>query len=160
MTVNFTSDPQKGIDYGGRQRTARADAAARAHHTRELTADELREACSDVRTGKPLPAFIKLDADKLPLDLITPEMMTALGEALKFGAAKYAPRNWEKGAEWSRYYSALQRHLWAFWSGVETDEESGLPTLSHAACCLMFLLTYHRRNIGTDNREGATHDKG
>jgi hypothetical protein len=108
----------------------------------------------------PPPNFFKHDQDKLPLDLITPEMMTALGEVLKFGAKKYAPRNWEQGAEWSRYYAALQRHLWAFWQGVEYDEESGLPVLHHAACCLMFLLTYVDRDIGTDDRQSTKADSG
>ena len=107
----------------------------------------------DLLQKYPAPSFVKHDGDKLPLDLITPEMINALGGALKFGADKYAPRNWEQGAEWGRYYAALQRHLWAFWSGKEVDEESGLPTLHHAACCLMFLITYVERGIGEDNRK-------
>ena len=100
----------------------------------------------------PRSVFKKSDAGKPRMDLISPEMMTSLGEVLAHGAAKYGAGNWEAGAEYSRYFAAAQRHLWAWQSGEDIDEESGLPHLSHAMCCLMFLLTYQARDIGTDNR--------
>ena len=40
---------------------------------------------------------IKFDEGKAPLELIAPEMLFATATVLGFGAAKYAPRNWEKG---------------------------------------------------------------
>jgi hypothetical protein len=69
----------------------------------------------------------------------------ALAEIAKvygFGARKYEPNNWRKGYAWSLSYSAMQRHLNAFWGGEETDPESKLPHLAHAAFHMMSLLTW------------------
>lgn len=95
---------------------------------------------------------IKYDKNKARLDLIPKEALDALGSVLQYGANKYGDRNWEKGMEWHRVYGALQRHLWAFWSGEDTDPESGLPHLEHALANAAFLLTYYKRKIGTDDR--------
>jgi hypothetical protein len=32
------------------------------------------------------------------------------------------------------------------------DHESGRSHLAHAACCVLFLLAYERRKVGTDDR--------
>ena len=94
----------------------------------------------------------KADEGKLPYDLIAPEALEELAKVLSFGAKKYAPRNWELGMDWHRPYSALQRHLWAWWRGEHTDPETGFSHLAHAACNIMFLLAYERRKIGKDDR--------
>jgi len=94
----------------------------------------------------------KDDQGKLPYDLIAPEALEELAKVLKFGSIKYAPRNWEKGMDWSRVYAALQRHLWAWWGGEHTDPETGFSHLSHALCCLMFLSAYEARGVGNDDR--------
>jgi hypothetical protein len=94
----------------------------------------------------------KDDAAKAPMHLIAPELLWALSDVLAFGAGKYAPRNWEAGLDWSRVYSAAQRHLWAWWGGEDRDPETGLCHLDHAACCLMFLIAYERRQAGRDDR--------
>lgn len=94
-------------------------------------------------------------------ELIAPEMITALGTILAFGANKYSAGNWAKGMEWSRLYGGLQRHLNSWYSGDETDSETGKPHLWHAACMLMFLIGHTERNIGKDDREdvGAIKEK-
>ena len=97
------------------------------------------------------PAW-KQDGGKPRMDLIAPEMMTALGEVLAFGAAKYAPRNWERGMSWGRCFGALMRHMWAWWRGEACDPETGFSHLWHASCCLMFLVAYEARGAGTDDR--------
>lgn len=61
-------------------------------------------------------------------------------------------RNWEKGTNWSRFYSAALRHDTAWQSGAKTDNETGLSHLAHAACNRMFLLTYQLRGVGVDDR--------
>lgn len=96
--------------------------------------------------------FRKDDAGKARIDLIPHELIFATAQVLELGARKYAPNNWAKGAEWSRYFSAMQRHLWAWWGGQDCDPESGRSHLAHAACCLAFLLAYENRNLGTDDR--------
>ena len=84
----------------------------------------------------------KKDEGKLPLHLLSAPALFDTAAVLRFGAKKYKDRNWEEGIAYSRVFAALQRHLWKWWSGYNTDDESGLPHLSHAACCLMFLQHY------------------
>lgn len=97
------------------------------------------------------PAW-KQDGGKPRMDLIAPEMLTATANVLAFGAAKYAERNWEKGMSWGRCFGAMMRHMWAWWGGEKADPETGFSHLHHAACCLMFLIAYEERKIGTDDR--------
>jgi len=96
---------------------------------------------------------VKFDGDKkLRPELIAPEMIESLSIVLAYGAKKYEDRNWEKGMKWSRPFGALMRHMWAWWKGEDNDPETGFSHLAHAACCIMFLLTYVTRNSGTDDR--------
>lgn len=94
----------------------------------------------------------KDDGGKVPHHLIAPEFPDAVARVLAFGAGKYGPRNWEKGMGWSRPFSALMRHMWAWWSGEKADPETGFSHLWHAACCLMFLVAYEQRGAGVDDR--------
>lgn len=96
----------------------------------------------------------KDDHGKTPYHLLAPELLEATAEVLKFGADKYAPRNWERGMAWSRPFSALMRHMWAWWRGEAADPETGMSHLHHAACCIMFLLAYEARAVGEDDRPG------
>lgn len=104
------------------------------------------------------PAW-KLDGGKSRIDLIAPEIVEGLGHVLRFGADKYAARNWEAGMSWGRCFGAAQRHLWAWQAGEANDPESGLPHLWHAACCIMFLGAFEHRGIGTDDRTGGLEAK-
>ena len=94
----------------------------------------------------------KFDGEKIRMELLPPELMESVAKVLTFGAKKYEARNWEKGMEWSRVYGALQRHLNAWWSGEENDPETGYSHLHHAGCCIAFLITYDKREIGTNDR--------
>jgi hypothetical protein len=98
---------------------------------------------------------IKHDQQKNRLELIPPELITATGEILTFGADKYGDRDWERGMAWGRVYGALQRHLNAWWAGAACDPETGKTHLAHASCCIAFLLAYEARGIGTDDRSRA-----
>lgn len=122
--------------------------------------DHLQECVLDIsiiprelrRVSEESPA-LKFDSDKaLQPELIAPEMIFSLSEVLAYGAKKYAPRNWEKGMDWSRCFGALMRHMWAWWRGEDRDPETGFSHLAHAACCLMFLIAYESRKVGNDNR--------
>jgi hypothetical protein len=101
---------------------------------------------------EPMQVGQKYDGDKLPYHLLAPEFLEGTADILAFGAAKYAPRNWELGMAWSRAFSALMRHMWAWWRGEEADPETGKSHLWHASCCLMFLVAYEQRNVGEDDR--------
>lgn len=61
-------------------------------------------------------------------------------KVLDFGAQKYARDNWQKVPDARRRYAAAAlRHIMAHQKGERLDPESGLPHLSHAVCCLLFL---------------------
>jgi hypothetical protein len=98
----------------------------------------------------------KDDGGKLPMDLLAYDALKGTAQVLAFGAEKYAPRNWEKGIEYSRVFAALQRHMTAWWMGEDLDPETGLSHLHHAGCCIMFLQAFNERGMSKfDDRPGV-----
>lgn len=95
---------------------------------------------------------LRYDEDKPRVDLIPPEVIFALGDALSAGAKKYAERNWERGMDWSKVFGPLIRHSFKFWRGEEIDEETGIPHVDLILINAAFLSTYYHRGIGKDNR--------
>lgn len=82
----------------------------------------------------------KADNGKTRLDLVSPTFIEAVGKIRTFGVQKYGDSDsWAK-VEPKRYMAALLRHINAYRMGEETDKESGMPHLWHAACNLMFLI--------------------
>jgi hypothetical protein len=77
-------------------------------------------------------------------------------DVFDYGATKYSERNWEKGMSWSRMFNSMMRHLVAWWNGEDTDKESGLPHLAHAAFGCLGLLFFGHKRLGTDDRPGGT----
>lgn len=86
----------------------------------------------------------KHDDGKLRYDLIPHEVEEELAKVLTFGARKYDDNNWQ-GVGFDRYLAALRRHLAADRRGELLDEESGFLHLSHALCCLAFMVWKRRR---------------
>lgn len=88
-------------------------------------------------------------------DLIPADALEALAEHFGRGAMKYAARNWEKGYEWSKNFAALQRHIWAFWSGEDIDEETGslhlVAAMWHAAALTHYYMNPEKYE-GFDDR--------
>ena len=101
---------------------------------------------------------IKNDQDKKPLHLIPPEFLYAVAEILEFGAKKYAPRNWERGINYSRVYRAAIGHLMDWFARKGPDIETGKSHLWHAACCVMFLVCYEEWQLD-DFDDRPTHPK-
>lgn len=95
---------------------------------------------------------VKYDGGKPPYHLLPPELLDGVAKVLDFGAQKYSERNWERGMDWSRCFSALQRHSWAWWGGEDLDPETGMSHLWHMGCCIAFLIAYEQRSVGKDNR--------
>lgn len=95
---------------------------------------------------------IKYDGDKSQIALIAPSLLEGLGQVLAFGAKKYSPHNWRRGFVWSRPFSSMMRHMWAWWGGQNTDPETGMSHLWHAASCLMMLIEFEASNTGEDDR--------
>jgi hypothetical protein len=100
----------------------------------------------------PLTEGIKHDQGKVRIELFPGDVLRAISVILTFGAVKYTDRNWEKGMAWSRVFGALQRHLWDWYQGEACDPETGKSHLWHAGCCLVFLIAYEIRGVGTDDR--------
>lgn len=96
---------------------------------------------------------LRYNAGKLPLHLVPPSAIEAMAEVLQYGATKYSERNWEKGNYLSVPYASLMRHLLAFWSGEETDPESGLPHLNHVLMNAAMLVEYSKKQE-FDDRPG------
>lgn len=90
------------------------------------------------------------------MGLMSRIFLFGLSRVLTHGANKYASHNWRKGIEYSRLFDALQRHLWAWWDGEETDPDFGESHLDHAACCLMFLRELSQTRKDLDDRYKAT----
>lgn len=95
---------------------------------------------------------VKHDHGKLPYDLVPGEALEEIIKVLQFGAKKYSAHNWCKGMHWSRAWSAVMRHLWAWWRGEDKDPETGLSHLAHAGCGIFFLLWFELHKVGTDDR--------
>lgn len=74
---------------------------------------------------------VRFDNGKAPMHLVPWEMVLFLAKIYQMGAAKYAPRNWEKGMAWSRVFNSLMRHSIAFWIGEDNDPESKLHHMLH-----------------------------
>lgn len=95
---------------------------------------------------------VKFDTGKDPWHLLPWDAARGIVKVLAFGAGKYGDRNWEHGMAWSRPFSALQRHLTAWWEGERCDPETGYSHLWHAGCCMVFLISFEIRGVGTDDR--------
>lgn len=75
---------------------------------------------------------------------------------MTFGAAKYGSHNWRGGMAWGRLAAAAFRHMAAWCRGEDTDAESGLSHLAHAAACVLMLLECTARDVGEDDRPTST----
>jgi len=107
----------------------------------------------------------KDDQGKVRVDLLPFDALTAVADVMTWRCTKsesvpnpYPERNWEKGMSWHRLFRAALSHLWAWWlqtdegKGPGNDKESGRSHLVHAACCVLFLVAYELRTVGTDDR--------
>ena len=97
---------------------------------------------------------LKLDTEKVRVELLPTDALNEIAKVLTFGAKKYEAGNWATGDgfKWSRLYGALLRHVFAWARGEDTDPESGISHLAHAGCMLLFLLAHTLRKQGADDR--------
>lgn len=85
----------------------------------------------------------KDDSGKLRWSLIPNKVLTYVVQALEYGAKRYGDDNWKSVPDArTRYYDAARRHINSWWEGEHLDPESGLPHLSHAVCCALFLMWF------------------
>lgn len=96
--------------------------------------------------------FVKHDSGKVRMSLVPPNALKQVAAVMTYGAKKYAPNNFLKGTEYSRYLDALGRHWNDYNSGENIDPESKLPHLAHIACNAMILLEMIHHEVGSDDR--------
>jgi len=102
--------------------------------------------------GPVLPAAPrKDDQGKDRMSLLPWKALRLAAKVLTFGAQKYGSNNWQ-GVSTERYEDALLRHYEAWRGGERNDQESGLPHLAHAACCVLFILA---QTEGLDGTRGS-----
>jgi hypothetical protein len=94
---------------------------------------------------------LRFDTGKNRLDLIPPEWEWALGQVMTKGAEKYAPRNWEKGMDWSKVVGPMRRHIVKFLAGERYDAEIGCHHLAMVAWNALALMSYDIRGIGIND---------
>lgn len=83
----------------------------------------------------------KFDAGKMDWSLLPWDGLESVVRVLEYGAQKYSRDNWRKVPDsTTRYRKALLRHVIAWCSGIEVDEETGESHLAHAVCCAIFIL--------------------
>lgn len=98
-----------------------------------------------IQSQKPLEETLgrKYDSNKPRYSLLPENTVLNVVQVLEYGAIKYEVNNWQKVPDArTRYYDAAMRHIDDWWNGSEIDEESSLPHLAHAICCLLFLLWF------------------
>lgn len=86
--------------------------------------------------------------------LIPAEPLADVARVYGYGATKYAPRNWERGYNWSLSLDALGRHVNRFIAGEDLDPESGLPHLAHVVFHCFALMEWRRTHPDLDDRAG------
>lgn len=105
---------------------------------------------------------LKFDDGKPPFELLPFEALESVAKVLAYGAKKYDAHNWRKGLGRARLCGAALRHIFAYLRGQDNDDKpdaqgrlgSGLPHLAHAACCILFALTFEIEGTH-DDRRGA-----
>ena len=93
------------------------------------------------------PIGNKYDGDKPDWSLLPFTALSETVDVLTFGAKKYGPENWKlvPNAK-KRYLAAAFRHIVSYATGEKKDAESGKSHLSHALCCLLFILELEKEN--------------
>ena len=81
----------------------------------------------------------KNDKEKVMMSLVPWVAIHEVARVMTYGAKLYGCGNW-RHVETARYMDALMRHIYAYRMGERDDNESGLPHLSHALCCMTFIV--------------------
>jgi len=116
---------------------------------------EQRRSHDALKQQKNEPA-LRYDAGKPRFDLLPSDALEEIAAVFAHGAEKYGDSNWLNGGmSWRRCLGSLLRHVFAWAAGRDLDDGpggSGLPHMAHAAVNCIFLLTYAKRKLGTDDR--------
>ena len=99
--------------------------------------------------AEPSSKGIKYDEGKIQWWYLPIEPIKEVLKVLHYGDKKYPADdgcNWKQvSSAKKRYYSALMRHVTAWWDGEKNDQESGLHHLAHACTNVLFLLWFEMK---------------
>ena len=95
---------------------------------------------------------LKYDADKPSMELLDPYFLEQVARVLDYGKNKYTAHNWRGGIHWSRTLGAVLRHTFAYLNGEDTDPETGINHMAHAAANCMFLVWFSQNRKELDDR--------
>jgi hypothetical protein len=94
-----------------------------------------------------------LGISKVSMTKVSPIALAHEALAMMDGAEKYGPYNWrDNKVIASIYVDALMRHVWAWFDGEETAQDSGVHHLGHARACLNILLDAQATDCLHDDR--------
>lgn len=96
---------------------------------------------------------LRFNEGKLRYDLLPPKALKEMAKIMTYGATKYAPRNWEKGMDWSKCLASLKRHLADFEHCIDNDDESNCLHIAHVAVNAAFLTEYYSIAPHFDDRQ-------
>jgi hypothetical protein len=98
------------------------------------------------RIGPDFSEGVKLDNNKIQMELLPLRELREVARVLTYGAKKYAPDNWKKVPNAKeRYMGALLRHFTEYREGNVFDHETCPDPLRHiaqVACNALFLLYF------------------
>jgi len=99
---------------------------------------------------------IKFDDGKIQWWYLPIEPIKEVLKVLHYGDKKYPA---DDGCNWKRvpnakkrYYSALMRHITAWWDEEKNDQESGMHHLAHACTNVLFLLYFEMKGYPEDKK--------
>ena len=95
---------------------------------------------------------LKKDKGKPPISLLDRDFLEGTAQVMAFGAEKYSRFGWTAGISHSRLIDATMRHMIAYASGEDLDQESGLPHIDHASASLNMLRGMKRLHPNLDDR--------
>jgi hypothetical protein len=110
----------------------------------------LAEAIGKLPSSNPKRAF---GVKKPSAQFIPPVAIIEESVVMALGAAKYGAFNWQDDpVDATTYYSAAIRHLLQWFSGEDTDPESGASHLAHVRACMGILLDAKAAGTLIDDR--------
>lgn len=148
---DFDITPRYEATYGNVGNAGREEIKNARIHSASIT--EAGKGLGEIRTTSSTGAEKGMKPERY--DLIPVEAMAIVARLYGKGAEKYAAHNWRKGYEWSKSYSAMQRHGTQFWGGEDIDEEMGLPHLAGVVFHALSLMTFMIEHPEFDDRYKA-----
>jgi len=109
----------------------------------------------DVESNKPKnmgTMGLRYNAGKVACDLLPPAATLALAEVYTKGAEKYSPNNWRLGMRYGICIGAAFRHIFAWLSGEDIDEETKCHHLAMAAWNCLAIVQWQIDKVGEDDR--------